>query len=81
MTTNNQFIRKIGFKEMTVLISIAELVLKNNEAKDSWSVLNLSIKHAGRSHKLQFNHIFLKSLLRDANYSTKEINEYRVLIL
>lgn len=57
------------------VFSMLYLVLKQNGAKDWWSSLNISIKHTGKSHKLQFHHIFPKSLLKDESYTTKEINE------
>jgi len=50
-------------------------VLKNNGAKDWFSGLKLSEKHTGRAHTIQYHHIFPKSLLRDANFEKKEINE------
>jgi len=57
------------------VFSMMYLVLKHNGARDWWSSLNISMKHIGKSHKLQFHHIFPKSLLKDENYTTKEINE------
>jgi hypothetical protein len=48
--------------------------LKQNGAKDWWSGLKLSERHTGNSHKIQFHHIFPKSLLKD-QYDQKEINE------
>jgi hypothetical protein len=55
--------------------SMLYFVLKQNEAKDWWSGLKLSDKHMGTSHTIQYHHIFPKSLLRDANYEQREINE------
>ena len=49
-------------------------VLKQNGAKDWWSGLKLSDKHAGNAHTIQFHHIFPKSLLKE-KYEQKEINE------
>jgi len=49
-------------------------VLKQNGAKDWWSGLKLSDKHAGNAHTIQFHHIFPKSLLKE-KYDQKEINE------
>ena len=50
-------------------------VLKSQGAKDWLSGLQLSELHAGNAHKLQYHHIFPKSLLKNANYERKEINE------
>lgn len=55
--------------------SMLYFVLRQNSAKDWWSGLRLSDKHIGRAHTIQYHHIFPKSLLRDANYEKKEINE------
>ena len=49
-------------------------VLKQNGAKDWWSGLKLSERHAGNAHTIQFHHIFPKSLLKD-KFEKKEINE------
>ena len=54
--------------------SMLYFVLKTNGAKDWWSGLKLSDKHAGVSHQIQFHHIFPKSLLKNV-YEKKEINE------
>ena len=52
-------------------------VLKQNGAKDWWSGLKLSEKHMGSAHKIQFHHIFPKSLLRNQKppFLPKEIND------
>lgn len=55
--------------------SMLYFILKQSSAKDWWSGLKLSEKHMGRTHAIQYHHIFPKSLLRDANYDTREINE------
>lgn len=55
--------------------SMLYLVLKHNGAKDWWSGLKLSDKHTGKSHTIQYHHIFPKSLLQEASYDKKEINE------
>jgi hypothetical protein len=54
--------------------SMLYFVLKQNGAKDWWSGLKLSDRHTGNAHKIQFHHIFPKSLLR-GKYDQKEINE------
>lgn len=55
--------------------SMLYFVLEQNGAKDWFSGLRLSERHAGKAHKLQFHHIFPKSLLKKANYERREINE------
>jgi hypothetical protein len=56
------------------LFTMLYFVLKQNGAKDWWSGLQLSDKHLGHAHTIQFHHIFPKSLLKD-RYDQKEINE------
>lgn len=50
-------------------------VLKQKGAKDWFSGLSLSDKHIGKSFKLQHHHIFPKSILKNKNFDTREINE------
>jgi len=57
------------------LFSMLYFVLRQSGAKDWLSGLALSDKHIGRAHTIQYHHIFPKSLLHDANYEKKEINE------
>lgn len=57
------------------LFSMLYFVLKHNGAKDWLSGLQLSDKHTGRAHTIQYHHIFPKSLLHEAKYDKKEINE------
>ena len=45
------------------LFSMLYFVLRQNGAKDWLSGIKLSNKHVGKSHKLQYHHIFPKSLL------------------
>lgn len=54
--------------------SMMYFVLKQNGAKDWWTGLALSDKHLGKSHSLQYHHIFPKSLLKK-DFDKKEINE------
>ena len=56
------------------IFSMMYFVLKQNGAKDWWSGLRLSERHAGNAHAIQYHHIFPKSLLRD-KYDKKEVNE------
>lgn len=44
-------------------------------AKDWFSGLGLSLTHQGRLHFIQWHHIFPKSLLKQLDYDTGEINE------
>ena len=55
--------------------SMLYFVLRSNNTKDWWTGLKISSKHTGKAHKIQYHHIFPKSLLRDEEYETKEINE------
>lgn len=57
------------------LFSMLYFVLKYNGAKDWLTGLQLSDKTLGDTHKIQFHHIFPKSILHDAGYEQKEINE------
>ena len=57
------------------LFSMLYFVLRQNGAKDWLSGLKLSSKHVGKSHKLQFHHIFPKSLLKKEGLERNEINE------
>ncbi|MEM4330915.1 MAG: DUF262 domain-containing protein, partial [Candidatus Pacearchaeota archaeon] len=54
--------------------SMMYFVLKQKGAKDWWTGLSLSDKHLGKSHSLQYHHIFPKSLLKK-DFDKKEINE------
>ncbi len=54
--------------------SMMYFVLKQNGAKDWWTGLAVSDKHLGKSHSLQYHHIFPKSLLKK-DFDKKEINE------
>src|SRR6266404_4091129 len=57
------------------LFSMLYFVLRHNGAKDWLSGLKLSSKHVGKAHKLQFHHIFPKSLLKKEGCERSEINE------
>jgi hypothetical protein len=58
------------------LFSMLFVVLKANGAKDWKTGLALSDQHLGSAHKLQFHHIFPKSLLQKHGYNKREINEF-----
>lgn len=55
--------------------SMLYFVLRQNGAKDWITGLKLSEQHIGRAHKIQYHHIFPKSLLKEAKFEKKEINE------
>ncbi|OGE75240.1 MAG: hypothetical protein A3I07_02490 [Candidatus Doudnabacteria bacterium RIFCSPLOWO2_02_FULL_42_9] len=63
---NNRGIRSPFF-------SMLYFVLKQNGVKDWWSGLQLSERHTGNAHTIQYHHIFPKSLLKE--YEKKEVNE------
>lgn len=54
--------------------SMLYFVFRKSGVKDWWSGLKLSEGSAGNAHKVQYHHIFPKSLLKD-KYDKKEINE------
>lgn len=54
--------------------SMLYFVLRQTGARDWWSGLQLSERHTGNSHAIQYHHIFPKSLLREI-YDKNEINE------
>ncbi len=57
------------------MFSMLYFVLRQNGAKDWLSGIKLSNKLVGKPHKLQFHHIFPKSLLKNAGFERNEINE------
>lgn len=57
------------------LFSLAYLALKAGGAKDWYSGLGISLTHQGKLHFIQWHHVIPKSLLKDKNYETGEINE------
>ena len=67
----------VGRSTRSPFFSMLYFVLKQNGAKDWWSGLKLSEKHMGSAHKIQFHHIFPKSLLRNQKppFLPKEIND------
>lgn len=57
------------------LFSLAFLALKDSGAKDWMSGLGISLTHQGRLHYVQWHHIFPKSILKERDFETGEINE------
>lgn len=55
--------------------SMMYFIARQNGAKDWFTGLSLSDRHLGKSHTIQYHHIFPKSLLRKENFDKKEINE------
>jgi hypothetical protein len=55
--------------------SMLFFISKQKKVKDWINGIAISEKLTGRSHALQFHHIFPKSLLRDLKHDTREINE------
>lgn len=53
--------------------SMLYFVMRQSGVKDWWSGLELSERHTGNAHAIQYHHIFPKSLLK--NYDKKEVNE------
>jgi len=65
----------IGKSLRSPMFAMLYVALKANGAKDWKTGLALSDSHLGSSHKIQYHHIFPKSLLSDAGYEKTEINE------
>ena len=57
------------------IFSMLYFVLRQNGAKDWLTSLRLSDKTLSESHRIQYHHIFPKSLLHQAGLDQKEINE------
>lgn len=57
------------------MFAMMYFILKHNGAKDWLTGLQLSDKTLGETHKIQYHHIFPKSLLNDLHIDPKEINE------
>jgi hypothetical protein len=57
------------------LFPMSYLSVKQNDGKDWFSGLALSQNNKGKSHKIEFHHIFPRALLQKANYEKSEINE------
>lgn len=57
------------------LFAMAYLAVKKNGGKDWFTGLVINKNSKGKSHKIEFHHIFPKKLLQDAGYDKSEINE------
>ena len=65
----------IGKWKRSPLFNMAYLAIKQNDGKDWFTGIALSFNNRGKSHKIEFHHIFPKKVLQDAGYGQKEINE------
>lgn len=66
----------ISYKGRTSpFFSMLYFILRNNKVKDWQTGLFISDSTSGKSHAIQFDHIFPRALLKTRNYETKEINE------
>lgn len=57
------------------LFSLAYLALKAAGARDWYSGLGVSLTHQGKLHFIQWHHVIPKSLLKNREFETGEINE------
>ncbi|RAN81405.1 hypothetical protein B5P43_06440 [Bacillus sp. SRB_336] len=57
------------------LFSLAYLALKAAGARDWYSGLGVSLTHQGKLHFIQWHHVIPKSLLKNHEFETGEINE------
>jgi hypothetical protein len=65
----------VGKSKRSALFPMAYLALKAKGAKDWRSQLDLSLRHQGRDHSIEYHHIFPRKLLKEANYEADAINE------
>ena len=83
INTLEQHIKQVKVNQNTIankgtgspLFSMLYMVLKQNGAKDWLSGLPLSTRHLGKSHSLQYHHVFPKAILKKQNLEKKEVNE------
>lgn len=59
----------------SALFSMTYLALKHSGAQDWFTGLGLSLNHQGRSHRVQFHHVFPKAVLKRTEYERAEVNE------
>jgi len=64
-----------GRGERSGLFPVAYLALKAKGAKDWRTRLGLSLSHQGRTHTVEYHHIFPKALLKKFDYDKSEVNE------
>lgn len=73
MTFNVGDIRGKG--KRSPLFPMAYLAVKKNDGKDWFTGLAINKNSKGKSHKIEFHHIFPRKILQDAGYEKSEINE------
>src|ERR1700683_2308666 len=64
-----------GRSKRSALFPMAYLALKAKGAKDWNSQLELSLRHQGRDHSIEYHHIFPRKGLKDAGYEADQVNE------
>lgn len=64
-----------GKGKRSPLFTMAYLAVRKNNGKDWFTGLVLSKNVKGKSHKIEFHHVFPKKLLIAAGYDKSEINE------
>ena len=65
----------VGRSKRSALFPMAYLALKARGAKDWRSQLELSLRHQGRDHSIEYHHIFPRKSLKEAGYEADQINE------
>ena len=65
----------VGKGKRSALFPMAYLALKSRGAKDWRSQLELSLRHQGRDHSIEYHHIFPKKTLKEAGYEAEQMNE------
>lgn len=65
----------VGRSKRSALFPMAYLALKARGAKDWRSQLELSLRHQGRDHSIEYHHIFPRKSLKEAEYEPDQINE------
>src|ERR1700678_2037154 len=64
-----------GKSKRSALFPMAYLALKAKGARDWQTQLDLSLRHQGRDHSIEYHHIFPRKLLKEARYEAEQINE------
>lgn len=64
-----------GKGKRSPLFAMAYLAVKKNSGKDWITGIVINKGTKGKSHKIEFHHIFPKKLLQEYGYDTSEINE------
>lgn len=64
-----------GRNQRSALFKTMFLAFRDSGAKDWRSNLAIAINNTGMQHKLQFHHIFPKTVLRGANYTARQADD------